>query len=263
MGNKVNAGSEAGPLGAIDNPLPHFSDAMDVYLCFLNNFPKGGVREALRLLPRSRGEKITGYVRHEDAVRSALAGLLLRHALGVVRDEQLVYGAHGKPYMASGTPFFSISHGGDIVALSVAAYEHGLDVEALRAMPRHGEGDSVARQTLTPGEYDLFRSHPAPEEYFCRLWTAKECVMKATGLGLNLPPRAIGVALRGHDGGIASLAESGGKNGVEHVMPDTAGRAAWRITWAIRAGHILALALPEEAPPGCRLHTPAFGELTA
>jgi hypothetical protein len=62
----------------------------------------------------------------------------------------------------------------------------GVDVEAVRTDLEIAE---LAAVVLTPDEHDLIDSLP-PErrpECFAALWTRKEALAKATGLGLRLP----------------------------------------------------------------------------
>jgi hypothetical protein len=96
--------------------------------------------------------------------------------------------SHGKPRLAGGaSPSFSVSHSGDlaIVALSRDACV-GVDVELVR--PRL-HLDRLAARVLTPAELAGWRAVPEAMrlERFLERWTAKEALLKASGIGLATP----------------------------------------------------------------------------
>ena len=113
------------------------------------------------------------------------AGFLLLEALKIPDDGALRYHEYGKPY-APGFPCFNLSHSGSWCVLAVSETEIGIDIEEIR-----GEHLQITRAVLTPEETDWMRQDPLIR--FHRLWTWKESVMKATGLGLNLDPKEIDV----------------------------------------------------------------------
>ena len=122
-------------------------------------------------------------LRQEADRRRALAGTwLLRHALGLEDETLLRDGPQGKPG-AEGFPPFSLSHSGDWAMLALGEAELGADLEAV-APRRLG----ALRRLCTPEEAAWAGDSPAR---FFQLWTWKEAVMKATGLGLALSPRKL------------------------------------------------------------------------
>lgn len=132
----------------------------------------------LELISPQRRCRLEKYMKQEDRQRCLAAGLLLRHALGErVRD--IVSGPKGKPYIPGG-PCFNISHSGEYVVLGMSGYELGLDIEALGQYR-----DMLARRCCTDEEY-IWLQEQNPEIFY-KLWTGKESIMKATGLGFALP----------------------------------------------------------------------------
>lgn len=122
-------------------------------------------------------------LRQEPARRRALAGTwLLCHALRLEDETLLRYGQWGKP-MAEAYPPFSLSHSGDWALLAVGEAELGADIEAIQ--PRR---IGALRRLSTPEEAAW--AGEDPERWF-QLWTWKEAVMKATGLGLALSPQSL------------------------------------------------------------------------
>ena len=76
---------------------------------------------------------------------------------------------------------FSLSHTRGLVAVAVCdGADIGVDAEADSALPP-GQG------TLHPEEERALAALPSPAPAFARLWTRKEAVAKALGLGLRLP----------------------------------------------------------------------------
>lgn len=139
------------------------------------------------LVTCARRERIRGYVHLADKARCLVAGLLLRRVCGVTEDCQLTYGENGKPYLKSSGAHFNISHAGDYVVLAEAKCEVGVDIEKVSAY-----SDAVAARCFTPPEREWLRREGCDEAFY-RLWTAKESVMKASGLGFSLPPEAFSV----------------------------------------------------------------------
>ncbi len=134
-----------------------------------------------------RQRKVARYKQPADKIRCLLAGLLLRHVLGDVVLQDAILTEHGKPSFLDCVPF-SLSHSGDYVALAVAQCQGhvlGVDVEKVkRFLP------GVAEKCFTVQEQTWLQSQPQgfQQQAFCTLWTGKESVLKATGLGFALQP---------------------------------------------------------------------------
>jgi 4'-phosphopantetheinyl transferase len=89
----------------------------------------------------------------------------------------------------------SLSHAGEwaVAALSLDGVRVGVDVEVVRPRPASFAGDY-----FTPGELDLLQS--PPEDYdrdVTLIWSAKEAMLKALGLGLRLDTRRVRVTAIG------------------------------------------------------------------
>lgn len=118
-----------------------------------------------------------------DQVRSLTAGALLKWGLlrnGVDGGQEVQLGPMGKP-MLPGIEF-NISHAGSFVAMAVGRQPVGIDVEGGR------EPSEKVATRFHPEEIARYKA-VAPEEktsQFCRIWTAKESVMKRDGRGLAM-----------------------------------------------------------------------------
>lgn len=125
-----------------------------------------------------KGKRLETYV----AGRRLLSFALGVYAKGFTSLPPLLTGEHGKPYFA-GPIHFNLSHSGSLVALSVGDYPQGVDVEMTRPRRRLEE---LIQKTLSQGEQDyLLALDPDTRlKEFARSWTLRECLIKASGLGL-------------------------------------------------------------------------------
>ena len=195
-----------------------------------------GIKEFLslrgvELVTEKRRERISAYMREQDKARSLVAGLLLRHACGVTDDSMLAFGEKGKPYLTSGRMHFNISHSGEYVVLALAGREVGVDIEKIRPYPA-----AVAEKVFTAAEREWLYSQKS-DEVFYRLWTAKESIMKASGLGLSMAAGSFCV-LPGH------VPEAFGALRCDTPGCSANGRA-WYLDWLSFDGHMICRAIAE------------------
>ncbi len=93
-------------------------------------------------------------------------------------DSDLIFGPHGKPALAKGTPFFSLSHSSEHVLLGVSDHPIGVDMER----KDRKVAKMVQDRVCLPQERD---------QDLLQVFTRKECAMKLTGLGFSLPLQEI------------------------------------------------------------------------
>gem|GEM_PF-712079 len=87
----------------------------------------------------------------------------------------------GKPFVKGG-PFFSITHCAGHVLVAFSGQEVGIDVEDTQ---RHHNHLALARRFFLPKEFALISAAGASgAEAFLDLWTAKEAMVKLSGVGL-------------------------------------------------------------------------------
>src|SRR5262249_3045475 len=127
--------------------------------------------------------------RDRDRFIATRGGLrvILSACCGVL-PEDLVFqtGIRGKPSLLSPVipiPWeFNVSHSGDCaLAGIVKGTPCGVDIEGPRARISAIE---IAERFFCPREIEWMKRS---SERFLRLWTAKEAVIKAVGLGLSIP----------------------------------------------------------------------------
>lgn len=104
-----------------------------------------------------------------------------------VNPADLVFAKHeyGKPYLLNHTLHFNHSHSQQYYALvlSERVKDIGIDVEELDRKVRL---DSLAQHAFHPDEYATWQSLEQDREYWFKVWTTKEAVLKASGLGIRL-----------------------------------------------------------------------------
>jgi 4'-phosphopantetheinyl transferase len=128
------------------------------------------------------------FAREVDRRRYLVSQALLRQALGDAARDAWVEGAHGKPALVRGAPHFNLSRREGWAAIAVSAtHEVGVDIETLRSIDDAAE---LAALHFSPRERAavLGAVGPSRDRAFLQVWTRKEACMKATGLGLFLPP---------------------------------------------------------------------------
>jgi 4'-phosphopantetheinyl transferase len=148
-----------------------------------------------------------------DYRRFVVAHTALRHILSRytgIRPGELRFteGSQGKPCLAASTPIrFSVSYAGEIAVIAVSSHgEIGVDVERVRNL---GWG-RLANRHFTPREVSTLHALARSERRrgFFRLWTCKEALLKAVGVGLTAPLNSFEVELQ--PGRPASLHEGEG-----------------------------------------------------
>lgn len=126
--------------------------------------------------------------RRYTIARSALRVLLAR-TLGLeARAVPLASDKHGKPILTgkvNGQLGFNLSHSGDLALIAIGPQlAIGVDIEPI-APPRPGVPERFF--SVTENEALAALSGPAQAAGFTRLWTRKEALVKAIGLGLRVP----------------------------------------------------------------------------
>ncbi len=154
---------------------------MKIYSCNIslwNDF------DGLKHLCTDRKAQFERYKKPKDKLRCLVGGLLLSYALG--HKNSPLQNAYGKPYFEQG-PHFNISHSGDYVVLATSTHSIGIDVEIIKSF-----NIGVAKKCFTPNELAWLEKQNTKQAFF-KIWTAKESIMKATGLGFSLNPSSFDV----------------------------------------------------------------------
>lgn len=186
---------------------------MKIYIFDINYILDLQGKELLTAERRCRTER---YLRKADKARCLAAGLLLRYAFGEESASLIKADSMGKPYLPEG-PFFNLSHSGDKVVLLVSDRPSGIDIEQIAPW-----SEAVAKRVFTPREQEWLKSQSGTDAFY-RLWTAKESIMKALGLGFRLPPESF--EIRTNEG-----------------VPNSVCGQDWYLHWLEIDGHMLCYA---------------------
>jgi len=134
--------------------------------------------EVQRMLPlvssQRRGQALR--YRHTLGQYCCLKSWLMLKELSVFSHQHsdFMYNEHGKPYWENG-PYFSISHCKQGIAVAVDDQPVGIDIEAIR----HADDELIERVMNNAERQGM------DERKFTRLWTRKEAVVKAQGVGIQ------------------------------------------------------------------------------
>lgn len=131
----------------------------------------------MNLLPKYRLDKINRLKNENDKLTSACAGFLVRKFIG---DCKISLNEYGKPYAENGK-FFSLSHSGDYVIISLGDFETGCDIELTKDLNFERLGKIVFHKN----ELNKLSQAEDKKSCFYKLWTAKEAFIKCLGEGFH------------------------------------------------------------------------------
>lgn len=135
------------------------------------------VQRMLPLVSAQRREQALKYKHTFGQYCCLKSWLMLMNELGNERMSELgewKYNKHGKPYWEDG-PYFSISHCKQGIAVAIDDEPVGIDIETIR----HADAELIARTMNEEERVGM------DDRKFTRLWTQKEAVVKAQGVGIQ------------------------------------------------------------------------------
>jgi 4'-phosphopantetheinyl transferase len=164
----------------------------------------GGVPEHL-WNTLSRGEKVRAnrFLRVEDRALFALTRGALRCLLGEATDvpaDEIAFaeGLYGKPSISGASgPHFNVSHSGCWALIGFSdSRDIGVDIEFMRAA---GDELDLARSYFSAAEYRSLEglANGILVSSFYKIWTCKEAVLKAHGVGISEHLKDFSVELTG------------------------------------------------------------------
>ena len=149
-------------------------------------------------LSSARLARAAQFRNEEDRARCLCAGVALDTALRTVglreKTVRIEKNKYGKPFLIDHPEHhFSLSHSGDYAVCALSDAPIGVDIEQCR--PRSFL--SLAERYFTPDECERLRALSTNDRTtaFYRLWTAKESVLKALGVGLSRPLNTVPITL--------------------------------------------------------------------
>ena len=109
------------------------------------------------------------------------------------RCEHCGHPSHGRPVIAGVPLSFNVSHSGPLALVAVLERDArvGVDVEVVRS---RGRLDALARRIFDSDEYAAWLDRDDPDarlRAFFEMWTVKEAVLKARGVGITTALREV------------------------------------------------------------------------
>ncbi len=177
-------------------PLPELQRSLQLlqsghvhlWLLDVRQFNNVLAEQTLLLMSSDERERAQKFIRgKEEYIASRW---LLRKVLGQYLQQapaSLVFsrGEKGKPYIANNSIRFNLSHSDHWAVLALAQdMELGVDIEQIR---NSRDLLGIAENYYHPDEFAQLRQRQGDEElrFFYQLWTLKEALLKAMGVGIS------------------------------------------------------------------------------
>ena len=155
----------------------------------------------IKILDKSeieRAEKMSGNNKVSFIITRGLLRMILSTYSGVAPDKiKFFYGPYGKPYLSDYSPTlqFNVSHSNSLSVYAITFdQEVGVDVEKVAS---DFNIFSIAENFLSPYEYKQVSKLSELEQTYAsyNIWSKKEAIVKALGLGLSVPLNKFSVSL--------------------------------------------------------------------
>lgn len=100
-------------------------------------------------------------------------------------DVQFMTDDYGKPYVVGQKIAFNHSHSSDLSALFISdeLQDIGIDIEQLQRKVRF---EAMAQHCFHDDEYQIWQQQGKTANHWFKIWTVKEAVLKASGLGIRM-----------------------------------------------------------------------------
>lgn len=152
-----------------------------------------------------------------------------------ISDHDLARAEHGKPYLKDHSHVaFNHSHSQNFyaLALSQTVKEIGVDVEELSRKVRF---DALAQHAFHPEEYASWQQLDSDPEYWFKVWTTKEAILKAHGMGIRMNLSELNTKVHPQQqGGLCQHAQLGVFAFHNYVLGDCVLSVAWQAEQSCR-----------------------------
>lgn len=138
---------------------------------------------------QEEADRVKSELKRRESLGAGYLLFLLKKRFSIAEDPVVLQG--GKPvFQGENRLHFNISHSGGYVALAFGKEPLGVDIECVK-----WKDLKVAKRFFRQEEYDYLAEKAGAEQtdIFCRMWTGKEAVLKASGAGLSLPLNSFSV----------------------------------------------------------------------
>lgn len=168
------------------HPLAEPTDHIAIWTATLDALRKNSQAYQTTLDPAEK-ERMMRFRFEKDQERFLLGHGLLRMVLGMYlkrAPERVAFerGRYGKPFIKGHPIQFNMSDTKDAIAIAVSNERPlGVDIETTTRHVNHVE---VGAHYFTPAEIGSIEDAPDGKRRFLELWTRKEAVLKASGVGI-------------------------------------------------------------------------------
>jgi 4'-phosphopantetheinyl transferase len=184
------------------------------------------IEELIKIDPKlERKETI---VLRKQAIYKHRNHLISRYLGQQISSEDILQDAYGKPYLKEGLSLhFNHSHSQKhyVFASSQRVSGLGVDIEDLDRQVRF---DALAKHAFHPEELQRWAEQDYDIPYWFKVWTTKEAVLKASGLGIRLNLKELNTqAHPEHIGGMCQHPQIGHFAYQHYVLPSVMLTVAW------------------------------------
>ena len=174
----------------------------------------------------SRTEKIQ---QQKQAIYRYRNQLLSKYLAQNIQNSDIQRNVHGKPFLTTFPQLqFNHSHSRQHYALasSFELSDIGIDIEDLDRKVRF---DALAQHAFHPNELKYWQDLEHDADYWFRVWTTKEAVLKASGLGIRLSLNELDTRMHpSAQGGLCHHPQIGHFAYQNFRLPDCMLTVAWR-----------------------------------
>lgn len=174
----------------------------------------------------SRTEKIQ---QQKQAIYRYRNQLLSKYLAQNIQNGDIQRNVHGKPFLTTFPQLqFNHSHSRQHYALasSFELSDVGIDIEDLDRKVRF---DALAQHAFHPNELKYWQDLEHDADYWFRVWTTKEAVLKASGLGIRLSLNELDTRMHpSAQGGLCHHPQIGHFAYQNFRLPDCMLTVAWR-----------------------------------
>ena len=166
-----------------------------INVCDIEEINNNNMELLMSVLSDEQKGKVLRY-RCEGDRQRCLIGLALTGMVFGKRpcELKMVLGQHEKPFvMNGGGVHYNLSHSGRYVVIASGGSSLGIDVEKVGRVKKN-----IAKRLFSPRENVEYRRYRETDgDFFCRMWTLKECYIKYDGRGLTLPLNSFSILPKG------------------------------------------------------------------
>jgi len=139
------------------------------------------------LLSQDEQNRLARYTHPSKANQYLISHVMLRCLLAERLDRSVaslnfIYGNRDKPLLVDAAIHFNLSHGEGISIIGISDQQIGVDVEPI---DRKADHEALTERFFSDAEKSWIEAQQHKERAFFEIWTRKEAVLKASGLGIS------------------------------------------------------------------------------